>query len=107
MKKNILILLFSLLVTISFAQEDSVSKALDITKLMTDALSLDEEQKMKVYKIQLNRFQEVASVRNEYNDDTQTRKEELRKAFNRLHGKLTNALGKEKMQQWAEYKQYN
>ena len=107
MKKNILILLFSLFVTISFAQEDSVSKALEITKLMTDALSLDEEQKMKVYKIQLNRFQEVASIRNEYNHDTQTRKEELRKAFNRLHGKLTNALGKEKMQQWAEYKQYN
>ena len=52
---------------------------------MTDALSLDEEQKMKVYKIQLNRFQEVSSIRNEYNDDTQTRKEELRKVFNRLY----------------------
>ncbi len=107
MKKNILILLLSLFITISFAQEDSVSNALEITKLMTDALSLDEEQKMKVYKIQLNRFQEVASIRKEYNDDTQIRKDELRKVFNRLYGKLTNALGKEKMQQWAEYKQYN
>lgn len=107
MKKNILILLLSLFITISFAQEDSVSNALEITKLMTDALSLDEEQKMKVYKIQLNRFQEVTFIRKEYNDDTQIRKDELRKVFNRLYGKLTNALGKEKMQQWAEYKQYN
>ena len=54
-----------------------------------------------------DRFQEVSSIRNEYNDYTQTRKEELRKVFNRLYGKLTKALGKEKMQQWAEYKQYN
>ena len=32
---------------------------------MTKAFSFDEEQKLKIYKIQLNRFQEVASIRKE------------------------------------------
>lgn len=32
---------------------------------MTKAFSLDEEQKLKIYKIQLYRFQEVASIRKE------------------------------------------
>lgn len=108
MTKNILLFFFiSLFVSNAFAQKNLDKRASKITQKMTKALSLDEEQKLKVYKIQLNRFQEVASIRKEYDNDIKTRKIQLRKVYNRLHGKLTKVLGKEKMQEWANYKQNN
>lgn len=107
MTKNFLILFLSLFISNAYAQNNFETQATEITEKMTEALSLDEELKAKVYNIQLQRFQEVASIREEYTDDPQTRKAELKMVFNRLFGKLTNALGKEKMQEWAEYKQYN
>ncbi len=108
MTKNILLLFFiSLFVSNAFAQKNLDKSASKITQKMTTALSLDEEQKLKVYEIQLNRFQEVANIRKEYNNDTKTRKIQLRKVYNRLHGKLTKVLGKEKMQEWANFKQNN
>lgn len=108
MTKNILLFFFiSLFVSTAFAQKNLDKRASKITQKMTKALSLDEEQKLKVYKIQLNRFQEVASIRKEYDNDIKTRKIQLRKVYNRLHGKLTKVLGKEKMQEWANYKQNN
>ena len=108
MTKNILLLFFiSLFVSNAFAQKNLDKSASKITQKMTKALSLDEEQKLKVYEIQLNRFQEVANIRKAYNNDTKTRKIQLRKVYNRLHGKLTKVLGKEKMQEWANFKQNN
>ena len=108
MTKNILLFFFiSLFVSTAFAQKNLDKRASKITQKMTKALSLDEEQKLKVYEIQLNRFQEVANIRKAYNNDTKTRKIQLRKVYNRLHGKLTKVLGKEKMQEWANFKQNN
>jgi hypothetical protein len=71
---------------------------------MTEVLSLSEEDNAKVYKIQLKRFQDVESIREKHKDDTETRKSELKKVFNKLYGKLSEALGKNKMQQWGDYK---
>jgi len=71
---------------------------------MAEVLSLSEEDTEKVYEIQLKRFQEVVSIREQYKDDDQTRKLELKKVYKRLFGKLKNALDKDKMQQWRNYK---
>jgi len=108
MTKNILLFFFiSLFVSTAFAQKNLDKRASKITQKMTKALSLDEEQKLKVFKIQLNRYQEVATIRKDYKDDPQSRKAELKKVYNRLYGKLRKALGKDKMQEWANYKQNN
>ena len=98
------ILLFSINV---FSQKEVVNKATKITEQMTEVLSLSEDEKAKVYEIQLNRFQQIASIREEYKNDSQTRKSELKKVYRKLFGKLNKALDKEKMQSWKTFKQSN
>jgi hypothetical protein len=46
----------------------------------------------------------VNIIRSTYAQDPETKKAELKKVYNRLFGKLKNALDKKKMQQWRIYK---
>jgi hypothetical protein len=41
---------------------------------MTKALSLNKEEQTKVYKIQLERFQEVSIIKNKYQHNPETKK---------------------------------
>ena len=104
MKKILLLLFLTVFSSNVIAQGNFAKKASKITNEMTEVLSLSGEEKAKVYQIQLKRFQEVESIREKYKDDTETRKSELKKVFNKLYGKLSEALGKNKMQQWGDYK---
>ena len=104
MKKFILLALLIVFNSNAIAQDNLSIKATKITNEMTEVLSLSEEDREKVYEVQLKRFQEVVSIREQYKDDDQTRKLELKKVYKRLFGKLKNALDKDKMQQWRNYK---
>tara|TARA_Y100000385_G_scaffold291086_1_gene367131 strand:+ start:106 stop:582 length:477 start_codon:yes stop_codon:yes gene_type:complete len=104
MKKFILLVFLMVFTSNAIAQDDLELKATEITNEMAEVLSLSVVDKTKVYEIQLKRFQEVASIREQYKDDDQTRKEELKKVYNRLFGKLKKALDKDKMEQWGDYK---
>ena len=104
MKKILLLLLLTVFSSNVIAQDNFAKKASKITNEMTEVLSLSVEEKAKVYQIQLKRFQDVESIREKYKDDAETRKSELKKVFNKLYGKLSEALGKNKMQQWGDYK---
>ena len=72
---------------------------------MSEVLSLDDDEKEKVYEIQIKRYHEVAIIRSTYAEDLETKKAELKKVYNRLSGKLKSALGKDKMKEWRTYKQ--
>lgn len=104
MKKIILLAFLTVFTSNVIAQDDLAKKATKITNEMSEVLSLSIEEKAKVYEIQLKRFQEVETIREEYKYDSETRKSELKKVFNKLYGKLSEALGKNKMQQWGDYK---
>ncbi len=104
MKKILLLLLLTVFSSNVIAQDNFAKKASKITNEMSEVLSLSLEEKAKVYQIQLKRFQDVESIREKYKDDAETRKSELKKVFNKLYGKLSEALGKNKMQQWGNYK---
>ena len=104
MKKFILLALLTVFTSNAIAQDNLSKKTTKITNEMAEVLSLSEEDKAKVYEIQLKRFQEVVSIREQYKDDDQTRKLELKKVYKRLFGKLKNTLDKDKMQQWRNYK---
>ena len=104
MKKILLLLLLTVFSSNVIAQDNFAKKASEITNEMSEVLSLSLEEKAKVYQIQLKRFQDVESIREKYKDDAETRKSELKKVFNKLYGKLSEALGKNKMQQWGNYK---
>ena len=104
MKKIILLLFLTVFSSTVMAQDNFAKKATKITNEMTEVLSLSVEEKAKVYQIQLKRFQDVELIREKYKDDAETRKSELKKVFNKLHGKLSKVLGKDKMQQWGNYK---
>ncbi|MDG1822143.1 MAG: hypothetical protein P8H25_02055 [Flavobacteriaceae bacterium] len=106
-QKIFLLLAFTLFTTIVSSQNDATEKANKLTNEMTQALSLDEEVKTKIFEIQLNRFQEAETIREQYMDDSETKKAELKKMYNRLYGKLKATLGEEKMKAWNVYKQNN
>ena len=103
MKKIIVILLLGLATNL-YSQNTSEERATKITNEMSEVLSLNPEEKAKVYEIQLKRFNEVNTIRSTYKKDPETKKAELKKVYNRLFGKLKNALDKKKMQQWRIYK---
>ena len=71
---------------------------------MSEVLSFYDYEKAKVYEIQLKRLNEVNTIRSTFAQDPETKKAELKKVYNRLFGKLKNALDKKKMQQWRIYK---
>ena len=104
MKKFILLAFLIVSTSNVIAQDDLATKAAEITNEMTEVLSLIQDDKAKVYEIQLKRFQEVLLIREQYKDDVETRKLELKKVYKRLFGKLKKALDKDKMLQWRDYK---
>ena len=104
MKKFILLTLLTVFTSNAIAQDNLSIKTTEITNEMAEVLSLSEEDKAKVYEIQLKRFQEVLLIREQYKDDVKTRKLELKKVYKRLFEKLKNALNKDKMLQWRDYK---
>jgi hypothetical protein len=106
-QKIFLLLAFTLFTTTVSSQNDATEKANTLTNEMTQALSLGEEVKTKIYEIQLNRFQEAETIREQYMDDSETKKAELKKMYNRLYGKLKATLGEEKMKAWNVYKKNN
>lgn len=104
MKKFILLALLIVFNSNAIAQDNLSIKATKITNEMAEVLSLSEEDREKVYEVQLKRFQEVVSIREQYKDDDQTRKLELKKVYKRLFGKLKNAQDKDKIKQCRNYK---
>ena len=105
MIKKFILLVFLTVFTLNVsAQDDLIKKATKITNEMTKVLSLNKEEKMMVYEFQLERFQQIVSICKKYKDDPETRKPESKKVFKRLFRKLRKALGKNKMQQWGDYK---
>jgi VIT1/CCC1 family predicted Fe2+/Mn2+ transporter len=104
MKKINVLLLLMVLATNVYSQNTSEERATKITNEMSEVLSLNAEETSTVYEIQLKRFNEVNTVRSSYAQDPETKKAELKKVYNRLFGKLKNALDKKKIQQWRIYK---
>ena len=104
------LVVFTLLIIISlgaYAQENPIKRATTITNIMTKALSLNKEEQTKVYQIQLERFQKVLSIKEQYQDSPETKKAELKKVYNKLYGKLKGNLGVEKMLMWQKFKRNN
>ena len=102
--KKITLFLLLVLASSVYSQNTSEERATKITNEMSEVLSLNSEEKAKVYEIQLKRYNEVNTIRSTYKKDPETKKAELKKVYNRLFGKLKNALDKKKMQQWRIYK---
>ena len=86
------------------SQNNPEKQAGEITKEMVNVLSLDDIQTEKVYKIQLSRFNEVNFIRQEYKNNPEIVRAQLRKLEDNLYGSLHSVLGKTLMQQWKEYK---
>ena len=102
--KKITLFLLLVLASSVYSQNTSEERANEITNEMSEVLSLNSEEKAKVYEIQLKRFNEVNTIRSTFAQDPETKKVELKKVYKRLYGKLKNALDKKKMQQWRIYK---
>lgn len=103
--KKITILILLLLASNVYSQNSIEERAIKLTNEMSEVLSLDDDEKAKVYEIQLKRFHEVAKIRSTYAEDPETKKTELKKVYRRLFGKLNSALDKDKMQAWKTHKQ--
>ena len=102
--RKVTLLLLLVLASNVYSQNTSEERASKITDEMSEVMSLDDDEKAKVYEIQLKRFHEVAIIRSTYAEDPETKKAELKKVYNRLSGKLKSTLGKDKMKDWRTYR---
>ncbi|WP_445749291.1 hypothetical protein [Polaribacter sp.] len=101
--KTILVVLFlSAFVQVNGQNPDKQAKK--FTDRITEALSLTKEESESVYKIQLARFKDSESIKKEFEDDEETRKEKLKELGNKVFNEMKNLLGKEKMKQWNEFR---
>jgi hypothetical protein len=87
-----------------YSQESNKERANKITNEISKVLFLNDEEKIKVYEIQFNRFKEVSEIRSIYANDLETKKVKLKKVYNKLYGKLKSIIGKDKMKKWRNYK---
>ena len=93
--------------TYGMSQATADERAKEITREMVEVLSLNADQKNKVYKVQFERFTIADQIRQEHMDAPQTRKFKLKKVYDKLYGKLSAVLGDELMMRWKQYKQNN
>ena len=107
MKKLKLVLtLFAL--TIMFnanAQVKQEKQAKKIANEMTDVLLLNKQESKAVYKIQLNKFEEGASIKEKYADQPEVKKEKLNKLGSKVYNQLKELLGMERLKEWKAYKE--
>jgi hypothetical protein len=103
-KKLLFTVTFLLFSSVALSQNNAEQQASEMTKEMVLALSLNDVQNEKVYKIQLERFNQAKLIREQYKDEPQIKNAELKKVYNKLYGKLQAALGKELMSEWKTYK---
>ena len=93
--------------TYGISQATADERAKEITREMVEVLSLNADQKNKVYKVQFERFTIADQIRQEHMDAPQIRKSKLKKVYDKLYGKLSAVLGDELMMRWKQHKQNN
>ena len=93
--------------TYGISQATADERAKEITREMVEVLSLNANQKNKVYKVQFERFIIADQIRLEHMDAPQIRKSKLKKVYDKLYGKLSAVLGDELMMRWKQHKQNN
>ena len=101
--KLIMTMLFALVLTISVSAQTPQKKAKKVTDEMTEVLSLNKKEAKAIYKIQLERFQEGKSIRDEYSDQPEVRKTKLNKLGSKVYNQLKDYLGIERLKKWKAH----
>jgi hypothetical protein len=89
------------------AQQSNEKKAKKLADEFTQVLSLNEEESKAIYEIQLERFKSAQSINEEFADQPEVKQEKLKALGNKVYNQLKNILGKERQEQWKEYKSKN
>jgi hypothetical protein len=71
---------------------------------MTQVLDLNKKESKAVYQVQLKRFNEGKSIKSQYSDQLEVRKEKLRLLGNRVYNDLKAAIGIERLKEWKKYR---
>ena len=103
-KNTITLLFFLSFFCVAIAQNPS-KKAKKIADEMTEVLELDKKDSKAIYKIQFERFKEGESIRKEYAEQPEIRKEKLNKLGSKVYNQLKDYLGMERLKEWRAYKQ--
>ena len=102
-KKIFLISILLCFSYLGFTQTTPEEKAKKVTSEIAKVLSLNEVQKKELYTVQLDRFVQIAEIR-ENVEESKIKKEMTQKVLNKLHGKMIGIIGKERMKKWSVYK---
>lgn len=104
-KLKLITALLALIITVSVnAQAKPQKQAQKIADEMTEVLSLSKQESKAIYKIQLERFKEGESIKKEYSNQPEVRKEKLNKLGGKLYNQLKDYLGMERLKEWRTYK---
>ena len=103
--RKLMIALFALVFSFSLnAQQNTKKKAQKITNEITQVLDLNKKESKAVYQVQLKRFNEGKSIKSQYSDHPEVRKEKLRLLGNRVYNDLKAVIGIERLKQWKNYR---
>mgnify|MGYP006077131779 CR=1 FL=1 len=104
MRKLIITILFMSVSVVTLAQNKPAKKAQKITDEMTEVLDLNKKESKAVYQVQLKRLNEGKSIKSQYSDQPEVRKEKLRLLGNRVYNDLKAVIGIERLKQWKNYR---
>lgn len=104
--KKVALLIPMLCLFLSFNANAQKAKAKKIAKEMTEVLSLDKKESKAIYKIQLNRFKESASIKSEHANEPVIRKQKLKKLGNEVYNQLKAVLGIVRLKKWKQHRKH-
>lgn len=104
-KKILTLLLLICFVTVSVSQNNPSKKAKKISDEMTKVLDLNKKDSKAIYNIQFERFKEGESIRKEYANQPEVKKEKLNKLGSKVYNQLKDYLGMERLKKWRAYKE--
>lgn len=104
LKNKITAIAFMLFFSFAFAQKAPSKRAKKVADEMAEVLQLNSQDAVAIYQIQLERFEQSDSIKEEYANQPKVRKEKLKQVGNKVYNDLKNYLGKERLSKWREYK---
>ncbi len=109
MKKQIVFLLVALLVTGQLLTAQNQQRPggdrpqmtpKERAELMAKELGISEEQKIKVQTLFEEQFAKMAEIRQQHQNDPETRRQKMQEIRTKIDGDLEKIIGKEKTEKW-------
>lgn len=104
---SLLLIIFVVSFSAADAQVNSKKRAKKISQKMQKALDLTDDETQDIYDMQYERFEKANKLIEDYSDQPDVLKAKRKELGKEIYNDLKNYLGKERLQQWREWRKQN